>query len=343
MNVNATKGLFWVAALGVAGYLGFFIYDFLEKRPMLEKPLSPERQTEVLEDVQVFEQGERDIVTMARVKEVFGKDMDWTGTPPPPPPKVISKEEQEQEIPTVAVADMLKVLYTFAHDTDPTHHGSRAWVSYNGVLGSANDTIGNRMLHVGDRLPKPKDSIEVKAITPEGVVFRFVGEDREEEVLSSLKFDSEGQASIVDLAEGELPRSPTRQSGIRRLAGAARWRPAETQKIGRYEYQLGTQTAALVNQNYGEILSRDLRYRSHRDDSGQVDGVQVTHVTPGSIPSDHGVNKGDVIKSINGHRVTSVNAAINYVKSNSDTTSQWVVVFERQGEEITKTYHSPPE
>ena len=120
MNVNATKGLFWVAALGVAGYLGFFIYDFLEKRPMLEKPLSPERQTKVLEDVQVFEQGERDIVTMARVKEVFGKDMDWTGTPPPPPPKVISKEEQEQEIPTVAVADMLKVLYTFAHDTDPT-------------------------------------------------------------------------------------------------------------------------------------------------------------------------------------------------------------------------------
>ncbi|MAB81298.1 MAG: hypothetical protein CMJ89_18280 [Planctomycetes bacterium] len=343
MNVNALKGLFWVAALGVAGYLGFFIYDFLKQRPELQKPLSEELQKKVLEDVQVFEEGERDLVAMARVKEVFGKDFDWTGKPPPPPPKVITKKEEKQEAPKIAVADMLKVLYIFAHDTDPTHNGSRAWVSYFGVLGSANDTIGNRMLHVGDRLPEPEVSIEVKAITPEGVVFKFVGEDREEEVLSSLKYDSAGRTRIVDVAEGELPRSPTRQSGIRRLADAARWRPAETQPIGRNEYQLGTQTAAFVDQNYGEILSRDLRYRSHRDDSGQVDGVQVTHVTSGSIPSDHGVNKGDVIKSINGHKVTSVNAAINYVKSNSDTTSKWVVVIERQGEEITKIYHSPPE
>jgi hypothetical protein len=39
--------------------------------------------------------------------------------------------------------------------------------------------------------------------------------------------------------------------------------------------------------------------------------------------------------------VTSVNDAVAFVKANANTTDTWVAVFEKQGREFTRTYHSP--
>jgi len=39
--------------------------------------------------------------------------------------------------------------------------------------------------------------------------------------------------------------------------------------------------------------------------------------------------------------VTSVNDAIAFVKANSDTTTTWTAVFDKQGREVTRTYYSP--
>jgi len=120
------------------------------------------------------------------------------------------------------------------------------------------------------------------------------------------------------------------------------WRPKETIITGKNEYQLGTGTLQEFNRDYGRILSQDIKTRQHRNPrTGEIDGVQVTSVASGSLPSQHGVNKGDVIKSINGHKVSSVNGAINYVKANADTTTKWVAVIERQGREMTLTFSSP--
>ena len=77
--------------------------------------------------------------------------------------------------------------------------------------------------------------------------------------------------------------------------------------------------------------------------TGSVVGLRVTHVAPNSIPEAHGLVEGEVVKSINGHPVTSLNSAIAYVKKEAATTDRWIVVIERQGREYTRTYHSPVE
>ena len=85
-----------------------------------------------------------------------------------------------------------------------------------------------------------------------------------------------------------------------------------------------------------------MRYRQWRDPStGKYAGVELTEVQPGSLAAAHGAETGDVIKSINGHPVTSVQEAVSYVKNNSETTSVWEVVVVNQGKERTVIYESP--
>ncbi len=342
MNVNAIKGMTWIAALGVAGYLGYFIFDFWEQKPVLEKPLSRERQKEILDDVPPPREDERDLVAVGRVKEVFGKDFDWTGKPPPPPPPPRTSSNIPSEKPKIPVADMVRVLYTWAHDTDPTDRFAVAFVSYTGVLSGLNDKGDSRTLRVGGSLPNPQNDIKVKEIGPDSVVFSFADGKRADETLASLKYDPEGRPGIVQVAEGQEAAHPIRKARIQRRTGGPAWRQPETSKTGKHEYQLGTESLQEFNKNYGEILSRDVKTRQHRNPrTGEIDGVQVTHVSAGSLPSSHGLSKGDVIKSINGHRVTSVNGAINYVKANADTTTKWIAIIERQGRDVTVTYNSP--
>ena len=342
MNVNGIKGLAWRATLGVAGYLGFYIYELKKNYEELEEPISQERQREVLQDVQPPKEDDRNLVAVARVKEVFGREFDWTGKPPPPPPKPRTTSSKTQKAPRVPVSDLLKVLYTWAHDTDPTDESSVAFVTYTAKLAQMNERVDLRTLRVGDKLPRPHQGVRVKEIRPTGVVFAFAAEGREDETLTSLRFDPGGKPGIVEVREGEEPRSPKRATNIQRRGGGPVWRPKETTVTGKNEYQLGTETLEEFNRDYGRILSQDIKTRQHRNPrTGEIDGVQVTSVASGSLPSQHGVSKGDVIKSINGHKVSSVNGAINYVKANADTTSKWVAVIERQGREMTLTFNSP--
>ena len=50
--------------------------------------------------------------------------------------------------------------------------------------------------------------------------------------------------------------------------------------------------------------------------------------------------EGDVIKSINGQPVNSVQEAISFVKVNKDKYSTWEVVVENKGKQRTVTYES---
>jgi S1-C subfamily serine protease len=119
--------------------------------------------------------------------------------------------------------------------------------------------------------------------------------------------------------------------------------PRATQLIRRDEYQVGLDDLQELNDDYSRILSQDLRYRTHRGPDGRVDGIQITNVSPNSLPARHGVTGGEIIKSINGHPVKSVNEAIAYVKKEAEKTDTWVVVYEKQGRTYTRTYHSPNE
>ena len=73
----------------------------------------------------------------------------------------------------------MKVLFTSVHDSDPTNSGSHAFVSFFGVLASSQSKLDLRTLRVGDTLPPPQNNIDVKEIRRDGIVFRFIGENRD--------------------------------------------------------------------------------------------------------------------------------------------------------------------
>jgi type II secretory pathway component PulC len=153
----------------------------------------------------------------------------------------------------------------------------------------------------------------------------------------------EGSHGVVLVGDGGVIQ-PTRPGGaqIGHLA-APRWKPNRTQQVSANLFQLGTEDVAEFNESYAEILAKDIDYKQYRNPkTGQVDGIEITKVAKGSLPASHGVQEGEVLKSINGHKVTTVNEAIAYVKKNADTTSEWVAVFERNGREVVRTYKSPP-
>ena len=146
---------------------------------------------------------------------------------------------------------------------------------------------------------------------------------------------------------GAFKSSPPLLRGLSQLedhrkTSQAPYNPKRTMEIRKNEFQIGTETLAELDRDYTRILSQDLRYRTYRNPrTGNVEGIQITDVRPGSLPAQHGVSKGEVLISINGHPVKGVNDAVAYVKAHADTTDTWEAVFLKQGREITRTYRSP--
>jgi C-terminal processing protease CtpA/Prc len=64
-------------------------------------------------------------------------------------------------------------------------------------------------------------------------------------------------------------------------------------------------------------------------------------VAVGSIAERHGAQEGDVIKSINGHPVTSVQEAITFAKNHANEYTVWKIVVENKGKSRTVIYESP--
>jgi S1-C subfamily serine protease len=71
-----------------------------------------------------------------------------------------------------------------------------------------------------------------------------------------------------------------------------------------------------------------------------MEGIEITEVAPGSIAAQHGVKSGDVIVSVNGTPVNSVQEAISYAKNNADIYSVWTIVVSNAGYERTIVYET---
>ncbi len=340
MNIQRIKLLTWVGSLALGGYLAWFVAEFLKNRGELELGVSNEAQREVLDSIETPEPPKDNVVDYKLVQAVF-HNMDWTGKEAPKI-REVKEEPKVVETPKKKVAELLKVLVVRV-DTDDSA-GSLAYVKYtdNVLLQRTlqrKDPEDN-ILRVGETLPEPHAYARVDRISSRGVHFVFEGDDREPEILAPVEFPS-GRAQIVKVGtDGAI--IPERQQLIQRSAGASTWRPAQTQLVGKNVWQVGTETVQTLEQDYSRILSQDVRYKKHRDPrTGQVTGIAVTYVAGGSLPEAHGLQSGDVIKSINGEKVTSVNGAIAYVKKAADTTDEWVVVIENKGREFTRLFRSP--
>lgn len=342
MNIGRMKLLLWIVALILGGYLAFYVSEFFKEKPELERGISEERQYEVLRDgVEPPEPPKDNVVAYEDVRRVF-HGMNWTGKLPPPPPKPTEGGDKPKEVPKTPVSELLSVLYLQEDLSEPEK--SLAYVSYQDAkLAAKAKSSEDYLLRVGEKLAKPHAYITVAAITAEGVRFRFDEEEREAELVPLSADDSYEGPRITRVVDGKAIEPERRSGSIRKVGDAPAFRPQETTQIGQNHWLLGTETMTKVERDYSAILSRDLRYRTKRGADGRVKGIEVTHVATGSIPEQHGVTPGEILKSINGHPVTGVNDAIAYVKREADQTDTWVAVFEKFGREYTRTYTTPPE
>jgi S1-C subfamily serine protease len=85
-----------------------------------------------------------------------------------------------------------------------------------------------------------------------------------------------------------------------------------------------------------------MQYDSHRDPkTGAYDGIEIRQVPAGSMAANHGAQAGDIIKSINGHPVKSVQEAINFAKNNANLYDVWEIEVENKGQIRIVTYKVP--
>lgn len=339
MNIQRIKAITWVAAVLVGALLVQEVWSFLQNKDTLDDYVDQAQIVAALVDgVDEPEPIKSEVVDVREINLVFHQ-MDWTGRPPAKEVVKTTEKVKDTGPPKVPVSDLLKVLAIQVDPADPKQ--SKAYVKYTDPgLQRINNEPRERFLRVGQHLAGAYSAIEVKAIGLEGVTFSFEEDGREDEVVPALPFPEEGGGIVAVGPDGIL--TPTRKKKIPTSDSYVPPKVRQTREVRRNEFQIGIDTAREFEQNYSAILSRDLQYRAARDPrDGSIKGIQITKVAPNSIPAQHGLQEGEIVKSINGHKVTSVNEAVAYVKQNADTTDTWVVVFEKQGREFTRTYDSP--
>jgi len=341
MNIQRWKGLIWFGALIVGGGFCYSFVDFLQRKDELSKEVPDGVLAAVLDGVVKPEEHKSDLVDINAMQRVFNR-MDWTGKEKVKP-VVPTPGAKPDVVPKDPIETLLKVLAIKVDTSKPER--SVAYVKYtHAKLLAHNNVPEDAVLQPDERLPDPYQDAKVEAITPEGIVFVFDDAAREKEVVPAAPYQSQLRPDlgiVVVGAEGEILPQVQRQIQLA-SPDLPPWKPEQLTQIRKNEFQVGTQTIDDLNQDYSRILSRDLSFSTYKDPrTGEVEGLKITRVLPNSIPAQAGLTEGEVLKSINGHKVTSANDAIAFVKANVDSTSTWTAVFEKQGREFTRVYHSP--
>lgn len=349
MNIGQIKVLSWLAAALLTAGLSFYVYSFVTH--LKEKSKGPDAKTvqTALEEsehvkAKVEEQVDyQDVTRLLLPGCVLCKDnrnaschhFNWTGKVAPPPP--VDTGPQEPPKPThTAVKELIHLTMVKVDLREAKNsciflkYKPKAQVTDRGLAGGF-------LLHEGEHLAPPTDKVLVEAITVEGAVFAFEGEERPKETLAPEEFDTKttivqvGPDGVVGHEQRRIPK-----------VTAERFNPNRTTPLGQNKFVLGSEDAAYISQNYPDILANQVRTSSHKDPkTGKYDGIEIRGVEDGSIAARHGAQDGDVIKSINGHPVSTVQEAISFVKTNQGQYTTWEVVIENKGKTRTVTYHTP--
>jgi len=341
MNAAKTKLLTWTAAgtLGVA--LSVYVVYNLQRLKEIQAPVSTQRMTQVLSDTPAIVEKADNIVPYDQVNASLTA-FDWTGKPPPEPP---ARGEVKPPPPTANELPVDKLVKVLGFKADALHpekgHAVLKYLPEAKVPAPrATKIFQEGVLKVpGDRLDAPIDHIHVVTITEAGVEFGY-DDGRASEVLGPQPYPLGNSLLVVD-PDSVVHR--TNKINIKAFGG--NWtNPENTQQIGRNRFRIGVNDAESFANNYSQILAEDVDTRRHKDPAtGRYDGIEITHVKPGSIAERHGAQSGDVIKAINGHPVTSTQEAINFVKNNEGKYEKWEVTVSNKGQERTVTYFPPKE
>jgi PDZ domain len=340
MSIAQIKALSWLLAALLTLALSAYVFMFISELKQREREgiVDPAMVKATLEDVPPIEKHEDDLIDYEDVKRLFheGKDgLNWTGQPPPKPTDAGPVPQAEVKPKFVPVADLLRILMIQYDPVDASD--SAIFVRYTTASRiPPAPVVGGYLLHVGSKLQKPQDHIRVESITPDAVTFAFDEAGREPESLGTEAFDP--QTEIVTVGPDGV-RYPTPHD-IPTAQRALRPPPGTTQRIGPGHYRLGEEDTKVIGEDYPRFVN-EIRPRRHRDpQTGRYDGIEISEVPAGSMAERHGAEAGDVIKSINGHPVTSPAEAIAYAKNNAGKYERWEIVVERRGKEMTIVYES---
>ena len=327
MRVGTIKLICWLASIGMATALVLSAFQFLTNIEEHKIPVSQEYVESVLrEDVEIRVTVPEVLSYNNQVQPTFVL-MNWTGKPEEKPKPENTAVTAPTAPPKRPVADYLRILMIRVDTTDPG--GSLAAADY---LEAQGDTYLE--LQVGDHLPEPHDYAIVHAITERAVEFAFT-DNRENELLEPKALSQSGIVHVVDPNDLKLPT----KDGI--PLGALPPRLQTTRLVARNHYELGVEDMADFGENYARILTEDVRTSTYFDADGKRAGVQLDSVKQGSVASRHGALEGDVIISVNGHKVSSEQEAISFVKKNADKYKVWQVKILRLGREETIVYNTP--
>ncbi len=349
MNINSIKAACWLLSAVVTAGVGYFVWDFQNRQgEILGQKYTAEEVRDILDSAVVPEGPVSTLVDRRAIERAYYFDrknrqlpnlLDWTGAPPP---KVVERtpvttEVVEQEKKRIADAIVVTMIAEELGDAER----SRAWIRYKPESGvqTKPDEFPS-LLRVGESLREPLAYATVKAITADdGIVFGFSEEGMEDELVPYGIYDP--GFAIFKVDEDNPERFPSRSRDIPRLDTAI-WRPERTTQVDD-TWHVGTEDAEDFGQDFGGIIAREVRHRRHYNrKTGKYDGIELQDVKPGGKMAAHGAQSGDIIKSINGHPVTSTSEAIDFVKNHKDEYDTWKVVIENKGKERTMIYKSPP-
>jgi hypothetical protein len=348
MNIGQIKIFSWTGAGMLTLGLSFYVWDYVAHMSARNQLPDPKLVKQVLEDVEPIKVKAEEVVPYADIKRLFHttclecktnpncRHLNWTGKEKEKPAPTV---DVHQEPPKVKVDELLSVMMIKADMSD--RKNSTIFFKYKPKANSAglvNNSLGF-LLREGEHLGAPFEKIRLDEITGTGAWFAFEDEKepREREVLAPGTFEVAGpvavgpDGAILPPANALIPSTKEQPFSLE-----------HTSKIGNNIWKIGTKDADYFSKNYQEELTRNVDTRRHQDPrSGKYDGIEISRVTAGSAAAEHGAQEGDVIKSINGQAVTSMQEAIHYVKTHADQTNVWEVVVESKGITKTMIYHSP--
>jgi hypothetical protein len=342
MNTSQIKLLIWTAAGVFGAGLAANVAWIVTRLPEVRVSVPETRLRAVLEDVGEVVQ-KSDVVLPYQDVEASIINLNWTGKPAP---KVVVTETvpTQVDVPKDDVRQLVTVMMISFDAEAPDEsrcvlkYTPKARVTSTPPRG-ANGNVQGWVKGVGDRLEAPIEHIRIEAMQPDGVVFAFDDEERPHELVGPREIELKGLSRLSDESELVLLRSDI-SIQRRGFDGPA---PVRTELVGEGIYRIGFEDAREFEANYADILAREVAWQPHRDARGRPDGIQITQVQSDSMAYQHGVATGDVIKSINGHPVTSPQEAIAFVKNNQANTKKWEVEVESKGRLKTLVYYSPDE
>jgi hypothetical protein len=338
MSTANVKLVVWtVAGLIGASVVAYVALFFRHKDEVLRSVSTGEMLT-VLENVDDVPRTTENIVAVDLVERGL-KRFDWTGKPPPPPPEPTEKAPDEGP-PREQVAKLIQIQgIRFDAESPLTSEVVFKYTSEARVIPANAATDGTTLKQVGQKLDGRLNQIEIAAIYPNAVEFAFTNEPaREHEFVGPQEFDLQNLYAVV--GEGQEVRSPRRPDINVPIVPAPTAR--QTQMLSRNRYRLGVEDIAYIDENFPEIMTTEVELAKHRDPkTKRVDGIELKRVAAGSIAERHGVETGDVIKSINGHPVTSEEEAILFVKNHKDEYDRWEVEVWNKGQTRTIVYYPP--